>query len=375
MKVVYLIDTLKVGGAERSLLELSSKLKYITPVVCHLYRGDTLRPQFEAAGVRVISLNLDGPYQFWRAYQLFRSVCASEKPDAIVSALYRSDLVARIVGRKLGIMQIGSWVSDSYSESKRATFSYFSRWKYKGFYVLNRLTIRWCTAIISNSESIKQSNSLALGVDPAKVKVIYRGREIHSDLQKPEHYKAGGSVRFLSVGRLIKGKGLEELVAAFGALSRNHPDASLTIAGDGPLTDVLMKMIAERKLEDRVKLAGYVEDVSALYASHHCLVFPSHLEGLSGVLIESMLHHLPILASDIPMNREIITQGKTGYLFPVRNELGILEAMEWFIGHPEAAVSMSEAAYLQALDRFDIEHVAQQHEDFLKVCQERFWNS
>ncbi len=372
MKVLYLIDTLEVGGAERSLLELTPRLKHIKPIVCHLYRGDVLRSRFEAAGVPVISLNLRGPYQLLRAYRLLRDLCIKEKPDAIVSALYRSDLLARIAGRRLGIMQVGSWVSDSYAESKKATFGFFARWKYSLFYWLNLLTIQYSTAIISNSESIRQSNSKALRVPLEKVKVIYRGREILHQNERPPRYAEGKPVRYLSVGRLIKGKGLEELIRAFDDLCDNHLNAKLTIAGDGPLLKTLKEIVKECKANDKIQFTGYVEDVGELYRSHHCLVFPSHLEGISGVLIEAMLNHLPVLASDIPMNREIITHGETGFLFPVGDQQGILQTMTWYLAHARDAETMSDNAYRFACQNFDIERVAVQHEKVLLDCFQEF---
>lgn len=375
MKVIYLIDTLEVGGAELSLLELTQRLRQIEPVVCHLYRGDTIRSRFESTGVRVVSLNLPGPYSLWRAYRQFKSLCMKEKPDAIVSALYRSDLIARIVGWQLGVMQIGSWVSDSYSESKKSTLPVFSRWKYTVFFWLNILTIRLSTAIISNSEAIKKSNCKVLHVPPEKVKVIYRGRKIQPPLQRPVRYSSGTIARFLSVGRIIRGKGLEELIRSFDELLKHHPNARLTIAGDGFLLDDLKQMVADRNLEDKVEFKGFVEDVGSLYKTHHCLVFPSHLEGLSGVLIESMLQHLPVLASDIPMNCEIIEHRVTGYVFSVGNEQALLEALQWFMENADSAYRLADAAHQQAVSKFDIEKVAREHEDFIAECLEKYRGS
>ena len=66
-KVLYLIDTLAVGGAERSLLDITSRFESVQPVMCHLYTGDALKPTFETAGVRVTSLNINKKYGFGEA--------------------------------------------------------------------------------------------------------------------------------------------------------------------------------------------------------------------------------------------------------------------------------------------------------------------
>ena len=62
MKVLYLIDTLEVGGSEQSLLNILGHLQRVCPVMCHLYPGETLRPSYEATGIPVISLNISGKY-------------------------------------------------------------------------------------------------------------------------------------------------------------------------------------------------------------------------------------------------------------------------------------------------------------------------
>lgn len=364
MKVVYVIDTLETGGAEQSLLEITSRLTKTTPVVCHLYRGDALKSKFEAAGIKVISLGLSGPYQFVQAFKKLKAVCASERPDLIVSALYRAEITSRCVAKSLKIPQVGSFVSDSYSEHKKSTFSAVGRVKFKFFYWINRLTARLSVAYISNSESIKQSNSKALNIPLNKIHTIYRGRLVkgivRADSSHPE-------IKFLNVGRLIRGKGQAELIRAFSEFLKTHTQATLTIAGEGSSRKGLEQEIAFYNLQTRVSLLGNVEDVSALYAQHDCLVFPSHYEGFSGVLVEAMLARLPILASDIPMNLEALEHKKTGFVFAVKNEASILEAMKWFSANRSKATAMAEEAYTDACNRFDIKSIVQQHESLYEV--------
>lgn len=118
MKVLYLIDTLAVGGAERSLLDITSRFESVQPVMCHLYTGDALKPAFETAGVRVISLNIDKKYGFGEAVRRFRAVVEQEKPDLIHATLFRSEVVARLVAAWTGVPLVGSFVNDSYAASR-----------------------------------------------------------------------------------------------------------------------------------------------------------------------------------------------------------------------------------------------------------------
>ena len=260
MKVLYVIDTLETGGAEQSLLEITSRLTKTDPVVCHLYQGSALKSRFEAAGIKVISLNLTGPYQFIQAFKKLKAVCVSEKPDLIVSALYRSEISSRLVARALTIAQIGSLVSDSYSENKKSTFRAVGRIKFKFFYWINRLTASLTVAYISNSESIKRSNSKALHIHLDRIHTIYRGRPVKTVVRTN---LTRTQLKFLNVGRLIQGKGQRELIQAFSDFRKIHPQATLTIAGEGPFRKELEQEIAFHNLQNHVSLPGNVEDVSA----------------------------------------------------------------------------------------------------------------
>ena len=372
VKVLYVIDTLETGGAERSLLEIASRLLHLTPVVCHLYQGETLKPKFETAGIKVISIDLKGSYQFIQAYKELKKVCLTEKPDLIVSALYRSEIISRVVARKLRIVQIGSLVSDSYSENKKSTFTFLGRLKFKIFYWINVLTAGLSAAYIANSESIKLSSSKALKIPLDKIHTIYRGRTVKAN---PGTRQADAMpLKFLNVGRLIKGKGQSELIQAFAKFLQSNPESTLTIAGDGPYRPELEHLIVLNKLVNKVYLLGNIDNVSQLYIDHDCLVFPSHYEGFSGVLVEAMLHKIPVLASDIPMNLEAIVHNKTGYIFTVKNEDSILKAMEWFYTHRDNATVFAEEAYKEACRRFDSNVIVRQHEDLYSEVVGKFYS-
>lgn len=364
MKILYVIDTLETGGAEQSLLEISSRLTRNAAVVCHLYKGAALKQKFEMARIPVFSLDLTGNYNFLEAYRKLKAVCESEKPDLIVSALYRSEIISRLVARSMNIPQIGSFVSDSYSGNKKATFSAFGRLKFKFFYWLNRITANRATAYVANSESIRQSNSRALGVPPGKIHVIYRGRQV-KEISRLN--STGEQIKFLNVGRLIRGKGQRELIHAFARFIKTQPGSTLTIAGEGPFRTELEADVQKLELGNAVKLLGNVEHVSELYQNHDCLVFPSHYEGFSGVLVEAMLSKIPVLASDIPMNKEAVTHLQTGYIFEVKNEDAILEAMNWFAANRTVATEISERAFAEARIRFDIHAIVKQHEDLYQA--------
>ena len=86
--ILFVIDTLETGGAEKSILDVASRFKRYTPVVCHIYRGDGLKPDYERAGIRVIALDVAGHYNFNTAVMRLHKVVQSVRPAIIHSTLF-----------------------------------------------------------------------------------------------------------------------------------------------------------------------------------------------------------------------------------------------------------------------------------------------
>ena len=116
MKVLYLIDSLQGYGAETSLVEITTRFKIIEPVFVQLYIGDQLKKELQEKQVSVYSLNLSGKYNFRAAVKKVLEIIEIEKPQIIHSTLFRSDIIARRIKKKLPhILLVGSLVNNSYS--------------------------------------------------------------------------------------------------------------------------------------------------------------------------------------------------------------------------------------------------------------------
>jgi glycosyltransferase involved in cell wall biosynthesis len=361
-KIFYILDSLQTGGAEKSTLDIASRLKEFEPVVCHIYENDFLKPQFEQRGIRVISLDIKGPYNFLRAYRTLKKILHEEKPDLVVVSLLRSELISRVACYSLGIPNVGTFVNDTYSKFEIEAISMTMKLKVGFFWIFNMLTAKLCAGFLSNSESVKASNCRALFIPEEKVKVIYRGRrtEQFSYAEKIP----GVPKKFLAIGRLLYRKGFEELVVAFAAYHKQYPDATLTIAGDGPFRKRIETLIHSYSLQDDVTLAGTITDTHGAMASHDVFVFPSHYEGFSGTLVEAMLSGIPVIASSIAMNAEAIEHKRTGWLFAVKEPKAIEEALLWVTHHFPDAISFARQARIEAEQRFDIDIIARQHEQY-----------
>lgn len=359
--VYFLIDTLEVGGTERSLLDLTSRFKNIRPVVVHLFDGAALKPQFERAGITVISMGLRSRYQVLHCISQVRTFLKAEDARLVVAHLFWTEFYCRIAAIGLPTTVIGTFVNDSYNRSRYEKATGVMRAKLKLFQWLDRITSNRCAYFLANSNSIAKSNAVALNIDREKIKVIYRGR----DLGKFRHVAdRPEGLMFVNVGRLIERKGHIELIKAFSRFVKSHPQASLKIAGDGYNKAALESLISDLGMSSHILLLGNVSDIPKLLQQSDYFVFSSHYEGFSGAVVEAMLSGLPIIASDIEMTREAIEDGIDGILYPVGNEEALLEALERII-RLDAGLLARNARY-KATRLFDIEKVALQTESFLQ---------
>ncbi len=371
-KVLFVIDTLQTGGAEQSLLENTTRFKSIQPVVCHLYKGELLKPRFLESGIPVYSVGIQKKYDFGNAIRQLKEIVQKEKPDLLVAYLTRSEIVTRRVGKSLGIPVLGTFVADLYSKTYNAGLSFKAKLAVSFFKFLNKQTGKYCKGFIANSNAIKESNSAQLGVPLSKIEVINRGRDskvfkFHSAKTVP-----GKPIHFLNIGRLFPVKGQADLVKAFKNFLAVHPAAVLHIVGEGPARADLTALINESGLQGNVQLLGSRGDIPHIIHNYDCFVFPSYSEGFSGSVIESMLAGLPVLASDISVNKEAITHLKTGYLFEKGSVESITDALLWFNDNREKANHLANQAYLHALDNFEQEKIVSKLENYLlKMINEK----
>jgi glycosyltransferase involved in cell wall biosynthesis len=375
MKVLYLIDTLNVGGTEQSIVQIAQRLNSFEPVICVLYPGTALKSACDASGVRSIFLDLPGKYSFARAIRGVSRVVREERPQLIHASLFRAEVVARMAGRVTGVPVVGSFVNDSYAPARQVACSRAHRLKLRGVQLLDAVTARWAVHFTANSEAIKASNTRALGVPAERVTVIHRGRDAGALLassgspQVPPGVPNGRPV-VLNVARLLERKGQSELIRAFASVVAEYPAAKLLIAGEGAHRARLESEIEEQDLRGSVVLLGKRDDVAALLQYADVFAFPSHYEGMPGALIEAMLAGVPVVATDIPMHREALEHGISARLVQVGEVDALASGMLWMLRHREAAHAMAGRAREVALSRFTIERVTAQHEELYRALVE-----
>ena len=370
MKVIFTLDTLGNSGTEKSTLDIISAFSPDTEIkVVAFFPGNDLRQSFADANIPVFDLNLSPKNSWINAIAEFKKIIKNEKPDVVVSSILRSNIISRIACWQTNTKLVGTFVSDSYSNIRIQSFSLKRKIAFYFFYFLDRITSSIPKLWISNSNYIKQSNCLKLNINSKLVEVIYRGRNSEFFKEKINRLK-NNSFRFVFVARLLETKGLKELIDAFAEVSKKHPEATLSIYGEGNFKTKIIQQIQRLQLENKIVLHGMVPDAWKNLYEADCFIFPSWYEGFSGSLVEAMLVGIPIIASDIPMNLEAVTNNKTALIYEVKNTEQLTAQMIKSITSYDKMIELGAAARKEALVRFDIKIIASQYENILKRVAE-----
>ena len=357
-----MIDTLATGGAEMSLLEISSRLQAFTPVVCVLTsRNSDLKEAFLKKHVEIVNLDVNPKLWWIEGTRKLKQIIDSVRPDIVHATLFKSEIVTRIALWRSGIPHIGSFVNDSYANNRYKHQGFIRNMKLNVVRLADAITARYVTHFMSISQAIAESNAKALRLDKRKITCIYRGRNVNGF---PVFHPSRNTTpfTFLTVARLLKRKGYLELFQAASGLAEKGYDFRLLIAGDGGDYNLFKKFVLKLNIQERVEFLKNRSDVPELLARSHCFVFPSHYEGQGGALVEAMLAAKPIIASDIPVFREQITDDVTGKLFQVFNSSALESKMRWIIDNYEEGIALGLHARETAIIRFNIENTVRLHE-------------
>ena len=165
----------------------------------------------------------------------------------------------------------------------------------------------------------------------------------------------------LFIGRLDAVKGGPLLIDAFAQARAAHPDAHLTVVGDGPARGALEAQAAARGLAGAVTFAGYrsQDEVAALLEEADMLVLPSFAEGVPMVLMEAMASRIPVIASRVAGVPELVEDGVTGFLVPPGDVESLAARMVALWDDPERAREMGARGRRVVEAEFDVEREAE----------------
>lgn len=210
--------------------------------------------------------------------------------------------------------------------------------------------------ILQNSDDVKLFRQAAL-VDPSRIRLI-RGSGVNcaSFAVASARQPRDGSTRVLLASRLLWDKGVGEYVAALRQLREQGYTVHAMLAGTpdpGNPAAVPEQIVQGWVDEGLVTWLGHVDDMIALLGSVDIVVLPSYREGLPKSLVEAAACGLPLVTTDVPGCREVVSDGIDGLLVPVRDSEAIAQAIRRLLDDPALARRLGEAARIKAQTYFD----------------------
>lgn len=174
-------------------------------------------------------------------------------------------------------------------------------------------------------------------------------------------------IRFLYVARIMKDKGIDELLEAFTYIKQKYPYTKLDIVGG--YDEDYSEKINKAQQADIIKYYGERQDITDFYKKAHCIVLPSYHEGMSNVLQEASSSGRPVIASDVPGCREIVDDKKSGFLCKRKDASSLIEAFEKFIAlSREERKNMGMVARKKMENEFDRKYVVEAYiEEILRI--------
>jgi glycosyltransferase involved in cell wall biosynthesis len=357
IKLMLVIPTLDQSGAEKQLTLLACRLpgdEFDVHVVA-LTRGGPFADELARHNIRLTVLGKRwkfDPAALWR----LRRLIASEQPDIVHSWLFAANAYSRLlVGRRMRSRP-------KLVVSERCVDVWKAGWQLW----LDQRLIGRTDRLVGNSAAVAEFYQ-TIGYRPEQVTVIANGIDLpdlttvdraalRAEFDLPVDAPVVGFI-----GRLAKQKRLDVLVFATALLAIIRPDVCFLLVGDGPERDALMKFARDINIEDRICFAGHRPDAARLLAAMDLFWIASDFEGQSNSVMEAMAAGLPVIASDIPPNRELVIDGETGFLVKVGDRVGFQQFADRLLADRELAQRLGTAGRERMRQHFSIDRMVSEY--------------
>lgn len=307
---MQLVLSLSPGGTERLVIEICRHLAdRVESTVCCLDPPGAWASEIEQLGVPVLSLGRAPGFHPAMALRLAR-VMAARRIEVLHCHHYSPFVYGRLATAicprvRLVFTEHGRLSDDAPSRKRR---------------FVNPVLARWPGRLYAVSEDLKR-HMVAEGFPAGRVQVLHNGidpaRRPTRDARHAARAALGlapGAFVVGAVGRLEPVKSLATMLRAHAVLVARHPSAALAIVGDGSERPALEALACELGLGGSVRFAGHRADVRALMPAFDVHVNCSIYEGLSLTILEAMAAGLPVVATPVGGNPEVVVDGETGRL-------------------------------------------------------------
>ena len=353
---LFLDGQLKFLNQEFDVLGVSSPGKYLDMVK-------------EREGIRVIAVEIKrqiSPFNdiisLYKLYRLFKK----EKPDIVHSITPKAGLLSMIAARLAGVPHRLHTFTGLIFPSKTGPIKYV-------LILMDRLLCQCATNIYPEGSGVK-SDLINYKITNKPLNVIANGNvngidtdffsnqlldRQHVSYLKTQYKIQQNDFVFVFIGRLVKDKGVNELVKSFSNLNKKEPHIKLFLLGDfepefGPLED---DTLAEIKINENIIYVGFQTDVRPFLQVANVFVFPSYREGFPNAVLQACSMSVPCIVTDVNGSNEIIENEINGVIINPKSTIELKESMANMVGRKYDLTKMGAMSRKKMIDKFTIKLV------------------
>ena len=350
------VNNLDIGGLERLVLTLSHRLQAegFRSMICCIEDRGALAAEAEKMGIVVHALHARETGQ-WRAINRLNQLLNECHPNVFHSHNFKPfyyGAIARLRG-----------AADVHVHTRHGAFTKVHRahWRY-------RLLRPWIDELVTVSADGRRQLAKQTGLNVSRIDVVVNG--VDTDCFHPCNDKAAvrralavplDDYLILTAARFSVEKNLETLIQAFALVAAEHSKARLWLVGDGPERQMLAGLAQQLRIDSKIRFLGFRDDVAELLRAADVFTLPSLSEGLSVALLEAAASGLPIVATDVGGNREIVNPPECGLIVPARDPRALADAYLKLLHNPATCTLMGARARARIVEQFSLQRMVEEY--------------
>ncbi len=339
--ICFVIGQLSTGGTEKQLYELLKDInkKTFQPIVISLSEGGVWADEIRKLGIDVFELKRRKNIEFSRLFRLIK-LFKSIKPAIVHCYLFSANSYGRLAAiiNRIPIIIASERNLPEIGKDKKNYQIY-----------IDKILSFFSDGIICNSQTAADLLINKYKFNKNKIFVIHNGINLTSLNYFPPKYNP----TIGTVCRLSPQKNLRLFLDLARVLLEKKNDLKFLIVGDGPMRSELETYAKKLEIQKNIFFFGEQRNVFKFLKEMNVFVLTSLYEGLSNSIMEAMLSGLPVVATDVGGNRELIVDGETGFLCEPNNLSDMVEKVIYLINNPQEAKKMGEKGRKRIIDHFN----------------------
>lgn len=331
--ILFLITSLEYGGAQTQLIPIAIKLKrmgwHIS--IVSMRPPEAFIEELHNADISVESLDMPKGIPDPRAVFKLASLIRKWKPQIVNSHMFHANLLARVTRLLVKIPVLISTahnINEKSSVQENLSKASWFEIAYRLTDPLSDMTTTICQAGVDRYIQVKAV---------PKEKILYIPNTVDTNRFQQNYglrnklrtsLNLGDRFTWLAIGRFEQQKDYSTMLSAFSVILKRHPHALLLICGTGSLEDEIKNLIISLNIKDNIRMLGIRKDIPQLMNAADAYVMSSAWEGMPIVLLEACATGLPIIATDVGGNSEVVIHGQNGFLSPAKDASALAAYMD-----------------------------------------------